>query len=182
MLSKFPGEKVIYDPRYTWALIESIESNGGIPVICKVGHSYIKQLMREENALFATESSGHTYFRDFWFADCGMIPPMQVLEFLSNTNIKLSEAVKPVMDKYIMSGEINNEVENKEEKMKIIAETYKDAKQSTLDGISVEYADWRFCVRPSNTEPLLRLTLEAKTRKLMEEKRGEVLEIIQSKI
>lgn len=180
MLIRNPDQKVIYDPRYTWALIEAIESNGGKPVICKVGHSYIKQLMREEDALFATESSGHTYFRDFWYADCGMIPVMQVLEFLSTNNIKLSEAVRPVMAKYIMSGEINNEVADKEARMKEIAEKYNDAKQSTLDGISVEYPDWRFCVRPSNTESLLRLTLEAKSQKLMEEKRDEVLTIIKS--
>jgi phosphomannomutase len=181
MLKKFPGEKIIYDPRYTWALIEAIEENGGIPLVCVVGHSYIKQKMREENALFATESSGHTYFRDFWYADCGMIPAMQVIEFLSTNNINLSDAVKPIMNKYIMSGEINNVVENKEAKMNEISEKYKDAKQSRLDGISVEYENWRFCVRPSNTEPLLRLTLEAKSQELMEEKRDEVLSIIISK-
>jgi phosphomannomutase len=180
MLKKFPGEKIIYDPRYTWALIEAIEENGGIPLVCVVGHSYIKQKMREENALFATESSGHTYFRDFWYADCGMIPAMQVIEFLSTNNINLSDAVKPIMNKYIMSGEINNVVENKEVKMNEISEKYKDAKQSRLDGISVEYENWRFCVRPSNTEPLLRLTLEAKSQELMEEKRDEVLALIKT--
>lgn len=178
MLKKFPGEKIIYDPRYTWALIEAIETNGGKPVICKVGHSYIKQLMRSENALFATESSGHTYFRDYWYADSGMIPVMQVFEYLSTNSIKLSDAVKPVMEKYLMSGEINNEVNDKEGKMNEIAEKYKDGKQSRLDGIAVEYQDFRFCVRPSNTEPLLRLTLEARSQKLMEEKRDEVLAII----
>lgn len=180
MLKKFPGEKIIYDPRYTWALIESIEQNGGTPIVCVVGHSYIKQKMREENALFATESSGHTYFRDFWYADCGMIPAMQVIEFLSTNSMKLSEAVKPVMEKYIMSGEINNVVTDKDSKIEEISDKYKDAKQSRLDGISVEYDDFRFCVRPSNTEPLLRLTLEAKSQKLMEEKRDEVLSIIKS--
>ena len=178
MLKKFEGEKVIYDPRYTWALIETIKENGGEPVICVVGHSYIKQKMREENALFATESSGHTYYRDFWYADCGMIPVMQVLEYLSTNNIKLSQALEPIMNKYVISGEINTEVNNKEGKMNEIAQIYKDGQQSRLDGIAVEYADYRFCVRPSNTEPLLRLTLEAKTKKLMEQKRDEVLEII----
>lgn len=181
MLEKFPNEKIIYDPRYTWALIEAIEQNGGVPIICVVGHSYIKQKMREENALFATESSGHTYFRDFWYADCGMIPAMQVIEFLSKNNVKLSEAVKPVMDKYIMSGEINNVVTDKATKMDEIAEKYKAGKQSRLDGIAVEFDDYRFCVRPSNTEPLLRLTLEARSQKLMEEKRDEILEVIKSK-
>jgi len=178
MLTKYPNEKVIYDPRYTWALIEAIRNNGGEPVICVVGHSYIKQKMREVNALCAFESSGHTYYRDFWYADCGMIPVMQVLEFLSTNNLKLSEAVKPVMDKYIMSGEINSEVQDKIGKMNEIADKYKDGKQSRLDGIAVEYDDYRFCVRPSNTEPLLRLTLEAKSQKLMEEKRDEILAVI----
>ena len=182
MLIKSPNEKVIYDPRYTWALIDAIRESGGKEIICKVGHSYIKEKMREANALFATESSGHTYYRDYWYADCGMIPPLQVLEFLSeNLNHKLSEVVKPVMNKYFISGEINSEVADKEKKMQEIAEIYKDGKQSNLDGISVEYNDFRFCVRSSNTENLLRLTLEAKSEKLMQEKRDEVLEIIRKK-
>lgn len=180
MLSKNPGEKVIYDPRYTWALIEAIEKNGGTPVISRVGHSYIKEKMREVDALFATESSGHTYYRDYWYSDCGMLPVMQVLEFLSTQKTTLHAAVKPVMDKYFISGEINSDVKDKEAKMNKIAKKYADAKQSRLDGITVEYDNWRFCVRPSNTESLLRLTLEAKSKKLMEEKRDEVLAIIRS--
>lgn len=180
MLKKFPNEKIIYDPRYTWGLIDAIKDNGGTPIICRVGHSYIKEMMRKENALFATESSGHTYYRDFWYADCGMIPPMQVLQFLSENNTKLSRVMKPIADKYVMSEEINTEVKDKEAKMEEIAEKYSDGEQSTLDGIAVEYKDYRFCVRPSNTEPLLRLTLEAKSQKLMEEKQDEVLSIIRS--
>lgn len=179
MLKKFPGEKVVYDPRYTWALIEAIKENGGTPVISQVGHSYIKEKLKEENALYGTESSGHTYYRDYWYSDCGMIPPMQVLEFLSeNPNQKLSEIVKPVMNKYFISGEINSEVEDKEGKMQEIEKKYSDGRESTLDGIAVEYENFRFCVRPSNTESLLRLTLEAKNKELMEEKRDEVLAII----
>lgn len=146
----------------------------------RVGHSYIKEAMRKYNALFATESSGHTYYRDYWYADCGMIPPMQVLEFLSENNVKLSEVIKPVMHKYFVSGEINTEVKDKEGKMNEIAKIYKDGEQSRLDGISIEYKDYRFTVRPSNTEALLRLTLEAKEKKLMEEKTEEVLKIIRS--
>lgn len=180
MLEKYPGEKIIYDPRYTWALVEAIKEKQGIPILVRVGHSYIKEAMRKYNALYATESSGHTYYRDFWYSDNGMIPVMQVLEFLSNKNIKLSEAIRPVMQKYFISGEINSQVEDKEAKIRLIAERYKDARQSTLDGISVEYDNWRFCVRPSNTEPLLRLTLEAKSEKLMQEKRDEVLSLIRS--
>ncbi len=180
MLAKYPKSKVIYDPRYTWALIEAIETNGGEPTVCVVGHSYIKQKMREVNAVFAGESSGHTYYRDFWYADCGMIPAMQMLEYLSVNPTKLSDAVAPVMAKYIISGEINTEIVDKVGKMNEISEKYKDAKQSRLDGVAVEYDDWRFCVRPSNTESLLRLTLEAKSQELMEQKRDEVLSLIRS--
>jgi len=181
MLKKFPGEKIIYDPRYTWALIDAIKDAGGVPVLSRVGHSYIKEKMREVNALYATESSGHTYFRDFWYADCGMIPAMQILDYLFENDIKLSEELAPVIKKYIISGEINSEVSDKEGKMNAIAEKYKDAEVSRFDGVTVEYSDFRFCVRPSNTESLLRLTLEAKTQKLMEEKRDEVLAIIRQK-
>jgi len=180
MLLKNPKEKVIYDLRYTWALIAAIKESEGKEIICKVGHSYIKEKMRKENALFATESSGHTYYRGYWYADCGMIPPLQVLEYLSLNNKKLSEIIKPVMNEYFISGEINSDVVDKDGKMKEIAKKYSDGKQSALDGIAVEYPDFRFCVRPSNTENLLRLTLEAKSDKLMQEKRDEVLAIIRS--
>jgi phosphomannomutase len=181
MLKKSPGEKIIYDPRYTWALIDTIKENGGTPVISRVGHSYIKEKMREVNALYATESSGHSYFRDFWYADNGMIPVMQVLEFLTENDVKLSEVIKPVMNKYFISGEINTEVADKEGKMEEIAKKYSDGYESRLDGIAVEYPEYRFVVRPSNTEALLRLTLEAKSEKLMEEKRDEILAIIREK-
>lgn len=180
MLSKYPNSKVIYDPRYTWALIDAIKANGGDPTVCVVGHSYIKQKMREVNAIFAGESSGHTYYKDFWYADCGMIPAMQMIEYLSVNQTKLSEAVAPVMLKYIISGEINTEIVDKIGKINEIAKKYEDGKQSRLDGIAIEYSDWRFCVRPSNTESLLRLTLEATSKELMEQKRDEVLSLIRS--
>jgi phosphomannomutase len=178
MLKKYPNEKIIYDPRYTWALIDAIKENGGTPVICKVGHSYIKEKMREVNALYATESSGHSYFRDFWYADNGMIPVMQILEFLTENEVKLSDVIKPVMNKYFISGEINTEVVDKVGKMEEIAKKYSDGKISRLDGVAIEYEDYRFVVRPSNTESLLRLTLEARSKELMEQKRDEVLAII----
>lgn len=180
MLQKHPKAKIIYDPRYTWALIEAIESNGGIAVTSVVGHSYIKQKMREVDAVFAAESSGHTYYRDFWYADCGMIPAMQILGHLSTHNMTLSDTVVPIMNKYIISGEINTEIQDKDAKIEALAKKYNDAKQSRLDGISIEYENWRFCVRPSNTESLLRLTLEAKTKELMEQKRDEVLSFIRT--
>lgn len=180
MLKINPGEKILYDPRYTWGLIDAISSNGGVPMICRVGHSYIKQMMRKENAIFAGESSGHTYFRDYWFSDSGMIPVMMVLKHLSESSVSLLSEVEPYMDKYFMSDEINTVVKDKEGKMDEIAEKYKDGKQSRLDGIAVEYPEYRFCVRPSNTESLLRLTLEAKSKELMEQKRDEILAIIRT--
>lgn len=180
MLQKYPGEKIIYDPRYTWALIDAIKANGGVPITCRVGHSFIKEAMRKENAVFAAESSGHTYYRDYWYADSGMIPAMQVLGLLSQTGQKLSNLVSPVMNKYFISGEINNEVVDKDLVIKNLAEKYKDGKQDTLDGLTVEYSDFRFNVRPSNTEPLLRLNLEAKSKEVMEVKRDEILAIIRS--
>lgn len=180
MLKKNPGSKIIYDPRYTWGTIDTIKENGGTPLICRVGHSFIKQKMREEDAVFSGESSGHTYYRDYWYSDCGIIPVLQVLKHLSESSVKLSEELKPVMNKYFISEEINSEVADKEGKMNEVAEKYKDAEISRLDGVAIEYADFRFCVRPSNTEPLLRLTLEAKSKELMEQKRDEVLSIIHS--
>lgn len=180
LLKKFPGAKVIYDPRYTWALIDTIEKNGGRAIPIRVGHSYIKEGLRKNDALLGIESSGHTYYRDYWYADSGMLPVMQILEFLSESNIKLSQAAAPVMEKYPISGEINSEVKDQNRKMEEISKKYKDGKQSRLDGISVEYSNYRFTVRPSNTEPLLRLTLEAKTKELMEQKRDEVLALIRS--
>lgn len=178
MLKKSPGSKIVYDPRYTWALVDAIQQNGGQAIPVRVGHSYIKEGLRENDALLGIESSGHTYYRDYWYADSGMLPVMQILEFLSENNIKLSEAVKPVMNKYPISGEINTDVKDQGKKMEEIAQKYKDGSQSRLDGISVEYSDYRFTVRPSNTESLLRLTLEAKTKELMEQKRDEVLGLI----
>lgn len=180
MLAQYPGSSIVYEPRYQWATLETIKQNGGQPVLCQVGHSYIKQKMRESDATFASESSGHTYYKDFWYADCGMIPALQVLSFLSTHPTKLSNAIAPITQRYHISGEINTEIDDKTGKINEIAQRYADGQQSRLDGIAVEYSDWRFCVRPSNTEPLLRLTLEAKSQELMEQKRDEVLNLIRS--
>lgn len=178
MLKKYPGEKVIYDPRYTWATIETIKDSGGIPILERVGHTYIKERMREENAIFSGEASGHTYYRDFWYADCGMIPALQLLEYLSEHETKLTDALKPIMNKYVMSEEVNTKVADVQKKMEEVAEKYSDGEISRLDGVAIEYPEYRFCVRPSNTEPLLRLTLEATSKELMEQKRDKVLELI----
>lgn len=177
ILEKNPGEKIIYDPRYTWALIDAATKNGGQAIIERVGHSFIKAKMRSENAVFSGESSGHTYFRDFWYADCGMIPLMLVLEIVSEKG-DLDSLLRPYFEKYFISGEINSEVQNKDTILSKIEEKYQDGQIDKLDGLSVEYQDWRFNLRPSNTEPLLRLNVEAKSKELMEEKRDELLEII----
>lgn len=179
MLQASPGQKVIYDPRYTWALIEAIKQAGGIPIVCRVGHSFIKEKMREEDAVFAAESSGHTYYRDFWYADSGMIPVMQILALLTDSGKKLSELILPVMAKYFISGEINREVKDKEAIIKNLTAKYADGKQDFLDGVTVEYDDYRFNVRPSNTESLLRLNVEGKSQDVVNQKKEELLSIME---
>ena len=177
ILKKNKGEKVLYDLRSSWITKETIEAFGGKPLMCRVGHAFIKEQMRKEKAIFAGELSGHFYFRDNFYTDSGVIAALKVIQIISEKGKKLSELVKP-LKKYFASGEINSEVEDKEEKMKELAKIYGDGKISYLDGIRVDYKDWWFNVRPSNTEPLLRLNLEAKTKELMETKRDEVLNII----
>jgi len=136
--------------------------------------------MRKEGSLFGGEVSGHYYFRDFYCADSGTIPALLVLELLSHKGKRLSELLAPYRDRYFISGEINSEVADPAAKMQEIAATYADARQGELDGISIDYEDWHFNVRPSNTEPLLRLNLEALTQADMEQKRDEVLAIIRT--
>lgn len=178
MLQKYPGSKIVYDPRYTWALIDATKDNGGTPVIARVGHSYIKEMMRKEDAIFSGESSGHTYYKDFWYSDNGLIPLLQMLEYISVNPKKLSEIIEPVIRKYIISGEINSDVKDKEKVFSEIEKKYFDAKIDKLDGISIEYNNWRANVRGSNTEPKMRLNVEAKTQNIMEEKRDELLKLI----
>jgi phosphomannomutase len=182
LLKHKPKSKILYDLRSSWITEEKIKEFGGVPEMCRVGHSFIKETMRKENALFAGELSGHFYFRfDFEgkisMYDSGIVTALWVMRLLSSKGKKMSELVAP-MRKYFASGEINSEVEDKEGKMKELGEIYKDGKVSWLDGIRVDFDDWWFNVRPSNTEPLLRLNLEAKTKEDMEKKRDEVLEII----
>lgn len=177
MLKKYPASKIVYDPRYTWALIDAAKENSGNPRISKVGHSYIKETMRKEDGVFCGESSGHTYFRDFWYADSGLIPLLLVLEMISKEG-DLDRLLAPLFERYFISGESNYEVKDQKEMIQKLKEKYRDGKQSEFDGLSVEYPDWRFNVRPSNTEPLLRLNVEAKSQELMEEKKDEVAGII----
>lgn len=178
ILQENQGEKIIYDPRQTWAVIDTVAENGGTSLVNKVGHSFIKNRMRQENAIFAGENSGHYYFRENYFADNGMIPVFMFWELISRKGIKVSQLLHALKTKYFISGEINLKVENASEIMEKIEQEYSSGKVEKIDGLSVEFADWRFNLRSSNTEPLLRLNLEAKSRKVMEERRGEVLKLI----
>ena len=180
ILQKNPGEKIIYNCINSWIVPETIRDCGGVPIRERVGHSFIKQTMAETGAIFAGEHSGHYYFRDNYRADSGIIAAVIVLEIVSLENKPLSEILRP-FKKYYASGEINSRVEDIPAKLEEIARLYAGGHMDRLDGITVEYEDWWFNVRPSNTEPLLRLNLEAKTRELMERKRDELLAVIRSR-
>jgi phosphomannomutase len=172
---------ILYDVRASWAVPDTVKRAGGIPHINRVGHAFFKTRMRKEGSLFGGEVSGHYYFRDFYCADSGTIPALLILEQLSKHGKRLSELLKPYRERYFISGEINTEVADQKAKMKEISERYSDAKQDWLDGVSIDYEDWHFNVRPSNTEPLLRLCLESlRSREHMEQARDEVLELIRS--
>jgi phosphomannomutase len=181
ILEKEPGGKVIYDVRASWAVPETIERAGGVPLVNRVGHAYIKHRMREENAVFAGEVSAHYYFRDFSQADSGVIPFLLMLELISKRGRKLSEILEAYRARYFITGEINTPVRDVDAKLWELEERFApEGSASHLDGVSVVADDWHFNVRPSNTEPLLRLNLEARSRELMERKRDEVLEVIRS--
>jgi phosphomannomutase len=181
LLRTSPGAHVLYDVRASRAVPDTIAGLGGIPRVNRVGHAFFKIGMREHDAAFGGEVSGHYYFRDFWCADSGTIPALLVLELLSVENKPLSELVGAYRERYFISGEINSEVADQEAKMSELAERYADGEISWLDGVSVDFPEWHFNVRPSNTEPLLRLNLESLvSRKDMEQKRDEVLELIRS--
>jgi phosphomannomutase len=181
VLEKEPGANIIYDVRASWAVPETITRAGGMPLVNRVGHAFIKLRMREENAAFAGEVSGHYYFRDFSQADSGVIPFLLMLELISRKRAKLSEILAPYRERYFITGELNTPVPDVAVKLQEIKERFgREGKVSHLDGISIDAADWHMNVRPSNTEPLLRLNLEARTRELMEGKRDEVLEVIRS--
>jgi phosphomannomutase len=179
ILRKDPGAAILYDVRASRAVPDVVERAGGHPYVNRVGHAFFKTRMREVGAAFGGEVSGHYYFHDFYCADSGTIPALLILELLSVEGKKLSELLEPLRSRYFISGEINSEVEDQAGKMKELQERYWDGRLSELDGISIDYDDWHFNVRPSNTEPLLRLNLESLvSREHMEEKRDEVLALI----
>ena len=179
ILRKDPGAAILYDVRASRAVKDVVTKAGGHAHINRVGHAFFKTRMRELGAAFGGEVSGHYYFHDFYCADSGTLPALLILELLSVEGKKLSELLEPLRSKYFISGEINSEVEDQEEKMREIKERYWDGRVSELDGVSVDYDDWHFNVRPSNTEPLLRLCLESLvSREDMERRRDEVLALI----
>jgi len=181
VLERAPRAKIIYDVRASWAVPETIEQAGGIPLVNRVGHAFIKLRMREEQAAFAGEVSGHYYFRDFSQADSGVIPFLLMLERVSKAGAKLSQLLRPFRERYFITGELNTPVEDVAAKLAELEERFgAEGTVSHLDGLSVEAPDWHFNVRPSNTEPLLRLNLEARSEELMERKRDEVLAVIRS--
>jgi phosphomannomutase len=180
ILEKEPGAKIIYDVRASWAVRDTIERAGGIPLMNRVGHAFIKLRMREEGAVFAGEVSGHYYFRDFNQADSGTIPALLMLELVSKRDRPLSELLRPYRERYFLTGELNTPVEDVALKLQELKEHFAGQGEiSHLDGISVTADDWHMNVRPSNTEPLLRLNLEALDPELMKRKREEVLAVIQ---
>ena len=182
-LLKSPGETIVYDVRASYAVKDTAAKYGGTALMNRVGHAFFKQRMREEGALFGGEVTGHYYFRDYYFADNGFIPALLILELMSIKGQTLRELLTPLREKYFISGEINTKLKDMSlipAKLDLLSSKYTDGKVYTMDGVSAEYDDWHFNVRASNTEPMLRLNLEATTQELMERKRDEVLALIRS--
>jgi phosphomannomutase len=181
ILEKQPGADILYDVRASRAVPDLVSSLGGTAHVNRVGHAFFKRRMRDQGGTFGGEVSGHYYFRDFYNADSGTIPALLILELLSSHDTTLSGRLEPFRDHYFISGEINSEVDDQQAKMAEIERRYADGEITTLDGISVDYDDWHFNVRPSNTEPLLRLNLESLvSQEDMERRRDEVLDLIRS--
>jgi len=181
LLGKHPGSAILYDVRASRAVADTVRRAGGTACVNRVGHAFFKTRMRAEGSLFGGEVSGHYYFRDFYCADSGTIPALLVLELLSTRGRRMSELLAPYHERYFISGELNSEVADPLAKIEEIAAHFSDARQDRLDGISIDYEDWHFNVRPSNTEPLLRLCLESLvSREDMERRRDEVLALIRS--
>jgi phosphomannomutase len=181
LLRKSPGEAILYDVRASRAVADTVTEAGGTAHPNRVGHAFFKTRMRDEGAMFGGEVSGHYYFRDFYCADSGTIPALLILELLSVDDVKLSTLLDRYRSTYFISGEVNSTVEDGDAKLAAIEERFADAEIGHLDGVSVDYEDWHFNVRTSNTEPLMRLCLESLTsREDMERRRDEVLDIIRS--
>ncbi len=182
-LLRHPGAKVVYDVRASYAVKDTVARYGGTALMNRVGHAFFKRRMREEGAIFGGEVTGHYYFRDNFYADNGFIPALLMLELMSRKGQTMQELLAPLREKYFISGEINTKMPDMhvvQEKIDALNARYQDGKVYTMDGVSVEYPDWHFNVRASNTEPLIRLNLEATTQAMMEDRRDEVLTFIRS--
>jgi phosphomannomutase len=182
-LIKHPGARIVYDVRASYAVKDTAAKYGSEALMNRVGHAFFKRRMREDNAIFGGEVTGHYYFRDNFYADNGFIPALLILELMSRKGQTLRELLAPLREKYFISGEINTKVSDMrkaQQKIDGLSAKYQSGRVYSMDGVSVEYPDWHFNVRGSNTEPMLRLNLEATTGKLMEEKRDEVLSFIRS--
>jgi phosphomannomutase len=180
-LLKHPGSTIVYDLRASHAVKDAAARYGGTALMNRVGHAFIKQRMREVDGIFAGEVTGHYYFRDFYYADNGFIPALLILELMSKKNQSLRDLLAPYGEKYFISGEINTKLGSMADvapKLAVVEARYRDARIAKMDGVSVDYPDWHFNVRPSNTEPLIRLNLEARTPEMMAQKRDEVLALI----
>ncbi len=181
ILKNHLGENIVHDPRLVWNTLSVVEKAGGKAVVSKSGHAFIKEKMREVNAVYGGEMSAHHYFKENSYSDSGMIPFLLILQLMSEENKKLSELVEEMISEFPCSGEINSTVENPKEKIEEIKKIYSDGKQDFLDGLSVEYPDWRFNLRMSNTEPILRLNVESRANyNLMQQKTEELLSIIRN--
>ena len=181
LLARHPGAAIIHDPRLTWNTIEVVRAAGGVPIMSKTGHAFIKERMRAENALYGGEMSGHHYFRDFAYCDSGMIPWLLVLEVMSQTGRKLSELVAERMARFPVSGEINRRLSDPESAMRRVEDFFGPQAQNSdrTDGLSLEFPEWRFNLRPSNTEPVLRLNVETRGNTLLlEQKTEEILRML----
>lgn len=179
ILATSPGEKIIYDPRLTWNTLDIVEEAGGTPVLCKSGHAFIKEKMRAENAVYGGEMSAHHYFRDHWYCDSGMIPMLLVMRLMSQTGKTLGSLVGEMVKNYPCSGEINSTVADVATVLKKVEAAYPGGHVDRIDGLSIEFDDWRFNLRGSNTEPVIRLNVETRgDHQKMEQKTAEILALV----
>ncbi len=182
-LKKNPGARIVHDPRLVWNTVEMVEQSGGTPVMTKAGHAFIKERMRKEDAVYGGEMSAHHYFRDFSYADSGMIPWLLLVQTLSEENKPFSKLIEERVNKFPVSGEINRTVSDPKRVLLEMENHYKGKEKATdfTDGLSMEFSDWRFNLRPSNTEPVIRLNIETRqNHELLQEKTDEILGLIKS--
>jgi len=180
MLKRQPGSVIVYDIKSSDAVPDMVAAAGGKPYAWKSGHAFIKPKMAQFDAIFGGELSGHYFFKDFWFLDCGLLSGLIVMEYISGLSGELGDIVKDLQKRYFISGEINSEVADVSSVLERVKAKYRDGELNELDGVAIRYPDWHFVVRPSANEPLLRMTLEANSQKLMEQKRDELLKLIRN--